>query len=279
MKTAVLDFLKSNTEKSAENFNAGYQLLLKTPNVNSAMLRNYNVRGYTPQSLETLHYDLKKLHEISDIDIRNHTVAEVEPEVPVKSYDENLVALANKDVFGNILREMNDEEKSGLKFATQYPFLRDENVPNEFKILTNDAITAFHKFKDAHSELFEKVVKPENAEISNEEIYKIAAGLLEKFELNHEIHAELEHYAKKGEILGEHEIFADLKKERAVANTTDVDLKQKIRNLSAQISKAKNALKVAKNEAKKAELEQKLLDLSAEKTNLENEFDKRQKTV
>ena len=81
MKTAVLDFLKSNTEKSAENFNAGYQLLLKTPNVNSAMLRNYNVRGYTPQSLETLHYDLKKLHGISDADVRNHTVAEVAPEI------------------------------------------------------------------------------------------------------------------------------------------------------------------------------------------------------
>lgn len=277
MKTAVLDFLK-NSDNSADTFNQGYQLLLKTPGASNALLRNYNVKGYTPQSLETLIYDLKKLHGITDSDINNHVVEESAPQKPAKEYDETLFLKANSDAFSNILKEMNDEEKTGLKFFNQYPFLRDENCPNEFKILTNDAITAFHKFNDAHTELFEKVVMPENVEISNEEIYKIASGLLEKFELNHEIHAELEHFAKTNEILGEHEIFAELKKQRAVEGTTDLDLKQKIRNLSAQISKAKKALSETKDKEKKAELSKKVSELTAEKTALEETFANRQKT-
>lgn len=269
MKTVVLDFLKNDTGKSAERFNAGYQLLLKSPGANNALLRNYNNRGYTPQSLETLLYDLKKMHGISDLEIHNHTVTETEVPETKPAYDKNLFISANKDAFSNILKEMNDEDKAGLKTFSQYPFLRDENTPDEFKILTANSITAFHKFKDAHTELFEKVVMPENVEITNEEIYEIASGLLENFELNREIHAELEHYQKTGEILGEHEIFADLKKQRKVDGTNDLDLKQKIRNLSAQISKKKTALKNTKDKDKKVEITKKLNELVTEKTDLE----------
>lgn len=271
MKTAVLDFLKIQ-EKTAEKFNQGYQLLLKTPNVNSAMLRNYNVKGFTPQSLETLCYDLQKLHSISDADIRNH-IAIKSQETRTKNQDET------KDVFSNVIRDMNDEAKKGFKLFAQYPFLRNEDCPDEFKILTADSITAFHNYKNAHTELFNKVANVENSELDNEEIYKIASGLLKNFELNHEIHAELEHYQKTGEILGNHEIFAGLRRERGFNDIPDLELKQKIKNIGDQITRAKKGLKMSKNPEKIAELETKIKTLSQDKADLEKIFEEKKKGI
>lgn len=271
MKTAVLDFLK-NTDKSAEKFNSGYQLLLKTPNVNSAMLRNYNVKGFTPQSLETLCYDLQKLHNLSDADIRNHIAVEKQ-EQRTKSKDET------KDVFSKVLQNMNDEEKKGFKLFAQYPFLRNEDCPDEFKILTADSITAFHNYNTTHTELFNKVANVENTELDNEEIYKIASGLLENFELNHDIHAELEHYQKTGEILGNHEIFADLRRERSFNDIPDLELKQKIKNIGDQITRAKKGLKMSKSPEKIAELEEKIKTLSQDKTDLEKIFEEKKNAI
>ncbi|MDV4025243.1 hypothetical protein CMT52_12970 [Elizabethkingia anophelis] len=270
MKIAVLDFLKKEYPRPVDRFNDGMGLLMRTQNASSMLQRNYNARGYTPQSLESLEYDLKKMHGISDADIRKHVI-----EIPVETniivaggFDQALFMAANKDLFTNVLQDMNETEKAGFKIYDRYPFLREEDCPNEFKILTADAITAFHNFKEAHTELFNEVVLPENTELTNEEIYAIAAKLLSDFELNREIHAELEYYAENGEILGEHEIFAELKKTREMNALTSADLSRKIKNLASNISKKKTKLGKTTDKGLKHTLSEEIKVLEKEKSEL-----------
>ena len=138
-------------------------------------------------------------------------------------------------------------------------------------MLVNDVITSYHNFRAAHTELYEKVVQPENTKLTEDEIYEIAFGLLEDFEINREIHAELEHYAKTKEILGDHEIFADLKKSRELDALTAEQLMQKINNLKSNISKKKKKLeenqKLSEND--KTELSKVINDLEAQKIDLD----------
>lgn len=271
MKIAVLDFLKKEYPKPVDRFNDGMGLLMRTPEASTMLQRNYNARGYTPQSLESLEYDLKKIYGISDADIRKHVI-EIPEETNVivaGGFDQALFMAANKDLFTNVLQDMNETEKTGFKMYDRYAFLREEDCPNEFKILTADAITAFHNFKEAHTELFNEVVLPENTELTNEEIYAIAAKLLSDFELNREIHAELEYYAKNNEILGEHEIFADLKKQRELNALTSVEISRKLGNIKSNISKKKKKLTETKDAELKLKLSEEIKALETEKAELD----------
>jgi hypothetical protein len=155
MKLKVLNWLKTEGKTPQETFQEGFNLLMKTDRIPNSLIQNYNNRGYTPQSLQTLKYDLQKLHAISDMDIRNFTVAELPVQENIlaeKNVDKNLFMAANKDLFTNILREMNDEEIAGFKMTDQYPFLETENCPKELKSLAWDAVSAFHRYKDAHTD-------------------------------------------------------------------------------------------------------------------------------
>ena len=273
MKTKVLDFLKKPSDNPVEDFNTGFALLQRTEGISQGTLRNYNIQGYTPQSLENIRYDLQKAHDISDLEILNHEVAEVvldldiAPSAPV--YDQKLFIEANKDQFTSILKEMNDSEKAGLSISVQYAFLREEDCPNELKVLVNDVITSYHNFRAAHTELYEKVVQPENTELTEDEIYEIAFGLLEDFELNREIHAELEHYAKTKEILGEHEIFAELKRTRELDALSADAISKRISNLKTYISKMPAKIEAAKTPEAKQKLQEKLDVWEAEKKDLD----------
>ena len=273
MKTKVLDFLKKPSDNPVEDFNTGFALLQRTEGISQGTLRNYNIQGYTPQSLENIRYDLQKAHDISDLEILNHEVAEVvldldiAPSAPV--YDQKLFIEANKDQFTSILKEMNDSEKAGLSISVQYAFLREEDCPNELKVLVNDVITSYHNFRAAHTELYEKVVQPESTVLTEDEIYEIAFGLLEDFELNREIHAELEHYAKTKEILGEHEIFAELKRTRELDALSADAISKRISNLKTYISKMPAKIEAAKTPEAKQKLQEKLDVWEAEKKDLD----------
>ena len=273
MKTKVLDFLKKPSDNPVEDFNTGFALLQRTEGISQGTLRNYNIQGYTPQSLENIRYDLQKAHDISDLEILNHEVAEVVLNLDINQYatvyDQKLFIEANKDQFTSILKEMNDSEKAGLSISVQYAFLREEDCPNELKVLVNDVITSYHNFRAAHTELYEKVVQPENTELTEDEIYEIAFGLLEDFELNREIHAELEHYAKTKEILGEHEIFAELKRTRELDALSADAISKRISNLKTYISKMPAKIEAAKTPEAKQKLQEKLDVWEAEKKDLD----------
>lgn len=263
MKHKAIQLLKTETQPVAL-FNGLLSVLINS-NGNPNLIRNYNTRGYTPQGLETLRYDVMQHLGITAADMlsADKDLASENKELKMVNdqlLDENEELLEQlNNPLENILREMNDEEKEGFKISTQYPFLRDENCPNEFKILINDAISAYHRFKENHEELFKLSQETEeNTEKLNAIFYQKASELLKDFEINREIHEELEHYAKTGEILGNHKIFGDLKLEREVEAMSAEDLAKAKNNLKANISKKKKALENADTDERKASLEQQI---------------------
>ena len=251
----VLEYFKQLPTSEQEQFNKAMELFVQH-NGNANTQRFYNRAGFSPKNLASLHYELKKLVGISEIDIINYQSAPV-----IKpTYEGDLQELINekKEVFLEILQEASAEAKKGFKLGGQFPFLREKDCPNELKILVNDAITAFHDYKNAHEELFAKLSGVTEPQLSNEQVYDIASQLLEDFELNQEIYAELEHYQKNKEILGEHVVFATLKLEREVAKMTPAKLASFVSGYNSAKSKAKKKVEEAKSDEEKAEAQSKL---------------------
>lgn len=251
----VLEYFKQLPASEQEQFNKAMELYREN-NGNANTQRFYNRAGFSAKNLASLHYELKKLVGITEVDIINYQSAPViEP-----TYEGDLQELITekKDIFLEILQDVNAEAKQGFKLEFQFPFLREKDCPNELKILVNDAITAFHDYKNAHEELFAKLSAVTEPQLSNEQVYVIASQLLEDFELNQEIYAELDHYQKNKEILGEHSIFATLKLEREVAKMAPAKLASFVSGFNSAKSKAKKKVDEAKSDEEKAEAQSKL---------------------
>ena len=255
MSKKVLEYFKQLPATEQEQFNKAMELF-REHNGNANTQRFYNRTGYTPKNLSSLHYELKKLVGITEIDIINY---QSEPEqVPTYEGDLQELITEKKDIFLEILQEASAEAKKGIKLGYQFPFLREKDCPNELKILVNDAITAFHDYKNAHEDLFAKLCAVTEPQLSNEQVYEVAAQLLEDFQANQEIYAELEHYAKEKQILGEHEIFSTLKLEREVEAMTPAKMASFVSGYNSAKSKAKKKVEEAKSDEEKAEAQSKL---------------------
>ncbi|PWN67597.1 hypothetical protein [Chryseobacterium oncorhynchi] len=263
MSTKALEFLTTDWESPQEEFNTGLVVFINHGG-GRHLSRSYNTKGFTPQNLENLKYDLKKLLNIKDQDIRNFKLEkEKVPELP--PHDLEIVLAENKDAFTKFLDEIEKDAKGGLKLYAQYPFLRSKECPNEFKILVSDAITAFDSYKAAHEELFTKVASVVEPQLTEVEIFNIANELLEDFQLNREIHEELKHYAENSEILGEHEIFADLKLDRSISAMTPAELSNRFNNLKSYVSRTKGKITKNKDPQKTEELKKELAGYEKEK--------------
>lgn len=227
---------------------------------NANLVRNYNLRGYSKHNLETIKYDVCQHLGISEKDLVSYI--EEREEIEAKASTPSVSSGEVLSRFEEILKEMNAEEREGFKISTKYPFLREESCPNELKILVNDAISAYYRFSEKHEKLFE--ITSNEQFIDTGEIYNIAADLLKDFDINQDIHRELEHYSKTGEILGEHSIFSDLKIKREVEKMSALELAKAKNNIKTYISKKKKELKKAKAE-QRAKLEQEISSLEAKR--------------
>ena len=262
MKSEAIKVLKTE-EDPKKKFTALLSIFILA-NGNPNLLRAYNSRGYRPESLETLIYDVKKHLNISNADIRNFQIIEETPATDTPNPTTTGEPSQYRG-FENILREMNDQQKEGLKLHSHYPFLREPDCPDEFKILVNDAITAFYNFKESHEELFHKVANAEEPQLTDEEIFKIADLLLQDFHLNKDIHAELEHYQQHKEILGEHPIFSNLKLKREVEAMSAEELAKTKNNIASTISKKRKQLEDETDPEKVETLKIQILHLETKK--------------
>lgn len=261
MKTKVLDFLTDKNLAPQEQFNTALKLLIEA-NGSQNLIRAYSNRTYSTTSLESLRYDLQKVADISNAELASHKPEPKTGKTEGKTEERNpviIMAIADehKDLFTQLVAEMSAEEKEGYQLHVQYPFLRDKKVPKEFKELINDKITAFVAYKEGHQELFDKVAAVAEPQLTETEIYEIASTVVDEFLLNHAIKKELDHYRDNKEILGEHEIFADLKLQREVDAVKPEKLQGIYNNLKSQISRVKKKPETAETVAKLAELEAK----------------------
>lgn len=262
MKNKAIEILKSKQTPQQE-FNELLGVFTSSGG-NANLVRNYNVRGYYAEGLQSLRYDVRQHLNISDADIRNYTpqlaVAKAEPTKTI--------------TLESVVQDMSIPEKEGFKLSVKYPFLRSKDCPDEFKILINDAISAFHRVKEQHEELFQMAYAEDGTATDEETFYAKASELLADFELNRDIYEELDHYEQTGEVLGNHPVFGDLKLEREVAAMSLEELAKAKNNVKSNISKRKKemeklnanpeenaeALKKVKEKLSYFETKQKLID-------------------
>lgn len=139
--------------------------------------------------------------------------------------------------FTEALSAAPEDVKQGLKIRELYPFLNDDDCPDEFHTLTGKMVSAYINWKEGREELKALV----EAGVSNEEIYAIANKVVADFKLNLDCHDELAYYQEHKQILGKHPIFAEKMLQEKVNNMGQVELANRKKNLASYISRDKKA--------------------------------------
>lgn len=137
--------------------------------------------------------------------------------------------------------------RQAVKLRDQFPFLREKDCPDVLKLLVNDLITAYENYKEGRKKLFDSMTQEEEA--------ILAKDIVENFIENKQAFAELEHYAKSGQILGEHPIFEEQKIQAELAELSAEELNKKHNALRKNISTNKKKAEEAEDAEKRAEYE------------------------
>ncbi|MEX0273252.1 MAG: hypothetical protein AB3N16_02630 [Flavobacteriaceae bacterium] len=124
------------------------------------------------------------------------------------------------------------EVKASVKLRDQFPFLRKADCPDVLKILVNELISAYERFKEVQPKLHELL----SADVAKHTVDVV----LENYIKNKEAWDELEHYKETGNLLGKHPVFERLAAKEEIAGLSTPDLTQKIKNLENNIGRNKN---------------------------------------
>lgn len=151
--------------------------------------------------------------------------------------EENEDLLSEKSDLENENEDLKDENETlksenetlkALKIADavsireEFPFLKEADCPDEFKILIADKITAWNAYVEAQRTIT-KVINNELV-LDEEALADVAKIALESFEENQKIYEELNCYATFGRVLGIHPIFKKLQLTRDVEAMTADEL-------------------------------------------------------
>lgn len=224
--------------------------------------------GYSPNKLENLKYEIKKVYQISDKEIALYVPGDEDEDqqktddgsiggkdsgAPEPTAEDIAKQLAEQNpVLAELLK--NPDAQEGLKLRDEYPFLNDPNCPNEFYVLVGKKIAAFKNYAAKHAETLEAA----DAGEAEDKLYELAKETLGNYEMNQEAKEELDFFRDtNGKILGKHPLLADLKLNQDVNEMTE-----------AQLVKARaNALKSV-NLYKGKEDKQNLYDFHSKKLDL-----------
>ncbi len=280
-KFKVIAFLLNIPEDVYEAYNEAFSLYRVSANKDVTAEMMYN-RGYSEANMKNLLYDLQKAYEITDLELHDaKTLVTTEMEViefVPKNLDENGNQIVPEEVDENVndietnsqdvsAEEKNAEDKTEAKefvpapsveerkkIRDDFPFLKDEDCPNELKVLVTDKINAYEDYLEASATL----LKHANGEIqlSDEDIAAFTRKSVESFEENRLIYDELNHYREKGKVLGLHPIFKTFALIREVSTMTQEELMSFHKSSPAFFSKKKKELeKVGADEDKKLKIE------------------------
>ena len=72
LRTLVIALLADLPKSKTEQFNKAFELYRKSPHKNLGVERRLNMAGFTEDGLQNLLYDLKQLHGISDVEVKNY---------------------------------------------------------------------------------------------------------------------------------------------------------------------------------------------------------------
>jgi FtsZ-binding cell division protein ZapB len=251
MKQKVIEFFQNLPQAEHEQFNTAFELYRNSPGKNAAIERSLNVSGFSKRALDNLLYDLQKMHGVTDVE-KIASIKSTEVSDQLESSDQSLVPI-NADELKD-LKEENEElnadkedleienedlkdeneslksENESLKLLkktdvesirVEFPFLKEKDCPDEFKILIADKITAWNEYVDAQTAIVKHHAGDTLAEGDLAELAKVA---IDAFDENQKIYEELNCYATFGRVLGIHPIFKKLQLSREVEIMTADEL-------------------------------------------------------
>ena len=138
-----------------------------------------------------------------------------------------------------IAKTHESNRKEQYKVRSQWPFLADPECPPELKLLISDKITIYSNCVKAYESL---------ADVQENQLRDQLRILVTNFVDNHNIYRELQHYKKTKTTLGEHPIFAQIKRIKDLRNLNTMELFKKKKNLENNLWRNKAKLKNEKRE-------------------------------
>lgn len=133
-----------------------------------------------------------------------------------------------------IAKAHDSNRKEQYRVRTQWPFLADPNCPHELKLLISDKITIYSNCVRAYESL---------SDVQENELCDQLRILVTNFVDNHKIYKELQHYKTTKTTLGDHPIFAQIKRIKDLRNLNTMDLFKKKKNIENNLWRNKAKLK------------------------------------
>lgn len=260
MKNEVLELIVNDKLSAQEKYNKAYELFRAAIAGKSVLLFQYN-RGYTPQALKNLIYDLKKTLKITDLEVSTFVPTEAEAIIVNALTPEELEELAKQREQENtekLIAEDVKKQAETQRLNEAFPFLLEEDCPDVFKILVTDKIRLWHNLQVVRASI--EAHQDGTAVLEAKEEQDLSLLAVELFEAEQAINDELVHYKEQKEILGKHIKFKELAIERDLEGKTTKELHQILKSAPPYISKNKKALDEEENEEKREEILERIKD-------------------
>lgn len=232
MKEEILKYLAQD-----RTFTQGLVLLGKYLR-NQQYVQLLNRKGENNETRESVYYELSKLADLSDIELRTILNTDIkEEEIVPETIEEKMEVIP-------------EEVKKAIKLREEFPFLSAPDCPDVYKVLVSDLITSYETFKTAHPKLLDA--------ITEEQVAQLSELIVENFIENRQIWDELNNYKEKGEILGVHPIFNEMKLLEELKALPADELSKRKGNLKSTITRTNKKIPDEKDEAKLVALKEKV---------------------
>jgi len=121
MKDQAIQFLGNLPQSEGDQFNKALELYRKSKNHDPGKLRYYNQLGYNKDRLESLLYEVKKMHSISDVEVAQATKVVKLKVVRKKKVGKKKVAAKNLEVIDPVVVGSDADEDKVSKKDTDVP--------------------------------------------------------------------------------------------------------------------------------------------------------------
>lgn len=255
LRTLVIALLADLPKSKTEQFNKAFELYRKTPHKNLGVERRLNMAGFTEDGLQNLLYDLKQLHQISDVEVKNYNKEQLDPtEETTTEAIEKTSTNSNEEIKTVETIETVDESKS---IREEYPFLNDKDCPEELLIVVGKKIAAWKRYQELHAKIQNFDVEKDGEEALTE----LTAQATAEFEDNQALDAELKHYAEKKEVLAAHPSLVEFRIKKEVEAMSNDELHKFVQSSKTFFSRVPKDLEKFKDDAVKiADIKKKAAD-------------------
>ena len=255
LRTLVIALLADLPKSKTEQFNKAFELYRKSPHKNLGVERRLNMAGFTEDGLQNLLYDLKQLHQISDVEVKNYNKEELDPtEETTTEAIEKTSTNSNEEIKTVETIETVDESKS---IREEYPFLNDKDCPEELLIVVGKKIGAWKRYQELHAMIQNFDVEKDGEQA----LTKLTAEATAEYEDNQSLDLELKHYAEKKEVLAAHPSLVEFRIKKEVDTMSNDELHKFVQSSKTFFSRSKTDLGKAKDDAEKiAEIQKKVAE-------------------